>query len=124
MNQSLKQYFVKSFIILALIHLAYFLYGYFTFSGIKNINIYSEFYRFKFYDDVSISHFFVSGLFLFFFLIFLLKNHSKQRYSVVKLMQVGVFLLLLSFVTFTFFISFSFGQNAKLRTELPEKKYN
>jgi len=124
MNQSLKQYFVKSFIILSLIHLAYFLYGYFTFAGIKNINIYSEFYRFKFYDDVSISHFFVSGLFLFFFLIFLLKNHSRQRYSVVKLMQVGAFLLLLSFVTFTFFISFSFGQNAKLRTELPEKKYN
>lgn len=124
MSKTLKQYFIKSFIILAVIHLAYFLYGYFTFKGIGNINIYSEFYRFKFYDYVSISHFFVSGLFLFFFLIFLLKNHAREHYPFGKVFKVGVFLLLISFFTFTFFISFSFGQNAKLRSELPEKKLN
>lgn len=124
MNKTLKQYFVKSFIILALIHLAYFVYGYFTFKGIKNINIYSEFYRFKFYDDVSISHFFISGLFLLFFLIFLLKNHTRQQYSFGKILQIGFFLLLISFVSLTFFISFSFGQNAKLRGELSQKNYN
>ncbi|GAA3782582.1 hypothetical protein [Flavobacterium ginsengiterrae] len=124
MNKNLKQYFVKSFIILAIVHLAYFLYGYFTFEGIKNIDIYSEFYRFKFYDDVSISHFFVSGLFLLFFLIFLVKNHTRQQYSFGKLSLIGFFLLLISFFTFTFFISFSFGQNAKLRSELSQKSYN
>ncbi|QSW88515.1 hypothetical protein J0383_20015 [Flavobacterium endoglycinae] len=124
MTKNLKQYFVKSFVVLAIIHLAYFLYGYFTFEGIKKIDIYSEFYRFKFYDDVSISHFFVSGLFLLFFLIFLLKNHSKQRYSFAKVLQIGGLLLLVSFFTFTFFISFSFGQNAKLKSELSEKEYN
>lgn len=124
MNKSLKQYFVKSFIILAIVHLAYFLYGYFTFEGIKKIDIYSEFYRFKFYDDVSISHFFVSGLFLLFFLIFLLKNHARQQYSSAKIFQIGFLLLLISFFTFTFFVSFSFGQNAKLRGELSQKNYN
>ncbi len=124
MNKNLKKYFVKSFIILAILHLAYFLYGYFTFAGIKNINIYSEFYRFKFYDDVSISHFFVSGLFLFFFLIFLLKNHARQHYSFGKIVPIGFLLLLISFFTFTFFVSFSFGQNAKLRGELSQKNYN
>ncbi|WP_343614852.1 hypothetical protein [Flavobacterium sp.] len=124
MTKNLKQYFAKSFVVLAIIHLAYFLYGYFTFEGIKKIDIYSEFYRFKFYDDVSISHFFVSGLFLLFFLIFLLKNHSKQRYSFAKVLQIGGLLLLVSFFTFTFFISFSFGQNAKLKSELSEKEYN
>ncbi|UUF13793.1 MULTISPECIES: hypothetical protein [Flavobacterium] len=124
MNKALKQYLVKSFIILAVIHLAYFLYGYFTFEGIKKIDIYSEFYRFKFYDDVSISHFFISGLFLLFFLIFLLKNHARQRYSFGKVLQIGFFLLLISFVSLTFFISFSFGQNAKLKGELSEKSYN
>ena len=124
MNKTLKQYFVKSFIILAILHLAYFLYGYFTFRGIKNINIYSEFYRFKFIDDVSISHFFISGLFLLFFLIFLLRNHARQHYSFGKVFQTGIFLLLISFVSLTFFISFSFGQNAKLKGELSEKSYN
>lgn len=124
MNKALKQYLVKSFIILAVIHLAYFLYGYFTFEGIKKIDIYSEFYRFKFYDDVSISHFFISGLFLLFFLIFLLKNHARQHYSFGKILNIGFFLLLISFVSLTFFISFSFGQNAKLKGELSEKSYN
>lgn len=124
MNKTLKQYFVKSFIILAVIHLAYFLYGYFTFEGIKKIDLYSEFYRFKFVDDVSISHFFISGLFLLFFLIFLLKNHARQRYSFGKVLQIGFFLLLISFVSLIFFISFSFGQNAKLKSELSEKSYN
>ncbi|CAC9973217.1 hypothetical protein [Flavobacterium panici] len=124
MNKALKQYLVKSFIILAVIHLSYFLYGYFTFEGIKKIDIYSEFYRFKFYDDVSISHFFISGLFLLFFLIFLLKNHARQHYSFGKILKIGFFLLLISFVSLTFFISFSFGQNAKLKGELSEKSYN
>ncbi|WP_343694622.1 hypothetical protein [Flavobacterium sp.] len=124
MNKTLKQYFVKSFIILAIIHLAYFLYGYFTFEGIKKIDIYSEFYRFKFYDDISISHFFVTCFFLFFFLIFLLKNHARQQYSFGKLLQIGFVLLVLSFASLTFFISFSFGQNAKLKSELSEKSYN
>ncbi|SHH70982.1 hypothetical protein [Flavobacterium defluvii] len=124
MNKTLKQYFIKSFIILAVIHLAYFLYGYFTFEGIKKIDIYSEFYRFKFYDDISISHFFVTCIFLFFFLIFLLNNHARQQYSFAKMLQIGFVLLLISFASVTFFISFSFGQNAKLKSELPEKSYN
>lgn len=124
MNKTLKKYFVKSFIILVIIHLAYFLYGYFTFEGIKKIDIYSEFYRFKFFDDISISHFFISCFFLFFFLIFLLKNHARQQYSFGRILQIGVLLLLISFASLTFFISFSFGQNAKLRSELSQKNYN
>ncbi|OXG04263.1 hypothetical protein BC749_103336 [Flavobacterium araucananum] len=124
MDKKLKQYFIKSFVILLLIHLGYFLYGYFKFEGIGNINIYTEFYRFKFYDDVSISHFFVSGLFLFFFLIFLIRNHSKQNYAFGNLLKIGGLLLLLSFFTFSFFVSYSFGLNAKLRIELSETKFN
>jgi len=124
MSKNLKRYFVKSVIVLALIHLAYFLYGYFTFKGIGKINIYTEFYRFKFYDDVSISHFFVSGLFLLFFLIFLLRNHSKENYKGVGLLKIAGCLLIVSFLTFSFFISYSFGMNAKLKTELSENDFN
>jgi len=124
MDKKLKQFFVKSFIVLLVIHLGYFLYGYFKFEGIGNINIYFEFYRFKFYDDVSISHFFVSGLFLFFFLIFLIRNHFKQHYSFGNLLKIGGLLLLISFFTFSFFISYSFGLNAKLKSELSEKNFN
>ena len=124
MNKNLKRYFVKSVIVLALIHLAYFLYGYFTFKGIGKINIYTEFYRFKFYDDVSISHFFVSSLFLLFFLIFLLKNHSRENYKGVGLLKIAGCLLIVSYLTFSFFISYSFGMNAKLKTELSENDFN
>lgn len=124
MSKNLKRYFVKSLIVLALIHLAYFLYGYFAFKGIGKINIYTEFYRFKFYDDVSISHFFVSGLFLLFFLIFLLKNHSRENYKGVGLLKIVGCLLIVSFLTFSFFISYSFGMNAKLKTELSENDFN
>jgi hypothetical protein len=124
MDKNLKQFFVKSFVVLLIIHLGYFLYGYFKFEGIGNIYIYTEFYRFKFYDDVSISHFFVTGLFLLFFLIFLLKNHSRRNYSFPNLLKIGGVLLLISFLSFSFFISYSFGMNAKLKTELPEAKFN
>lgn len=124
MTQNLKRYLVKSFIVLALIHLVYFLYGFFTFEGIGKIDIYTEFYRFKFYDDVSISHFFVSGLFLLFFLIFLIRNHSRENYKGANLFKIAVCLLLISFLTFSFFISYSFGMNAKLKTELSEKDFN
>ncbi|GAA6772741.1 hypothetical protein AAGS39_34950 [Flavobacterium sp. CGRL2] len=75
MTKNLKRYFVKSVIVLAIIHLAYFLYGYFTFKGISKINIYTEFYRFKFYDDVSISHFFCER-FVFTFLSHFLSSKS------------------------------------------------
>jgi len=124
MTKNLKRYFVKSVIVLALIHLVYFLYGYLTFRGLGKINIYTEFYRFKFYDDVSISHFFVSGLFLLFFLIFLVKKHSRENYKGRNLLKIATCLLLISFLTFSFFISYSFGMNAKLKTELPEKDFN
>lgn len=124
MTKNLKRYFVKSVIVLALIHFIYFLYGYFTFKGIGKINIYTEFYRFKFYDDVSISHFFVSGLFLLFFLIFLVKNHSRESYKGGNLLKIAACLLLISFLTFSFFISYSFGMNAKLKTELSENDFN
>ncbi|MDN5476181.1 MAG: hypothetical protein L0G39_04535 [Chryseobacterium sp.] len=124
MDKKLKQFFAKSFGVLLFIHLGYFLYGYFKFEGIGNINIYTEFYRFKFYDDVSISHVFISGLFLLFFLIFLLKNHSKQNYSRPDLLKIGGVLLLISFFSFTFFVSYSFGLNAKLKSELSESKFN
>ncbi|MCR4031490.1 MULTISPECIES: hypothetical protein [Flavobacterium] len=124
MTQNLKRYFIKSFIVLVLIHLAYFLYGYFTFEGIGKIDIYTEFYRFKFYDDVSISHFFVSGFFLLFFLIFLIKNHSKENYKTGNLLKIAGCLLIVSFLTFSFFISYSFGMNAKLKTELSENDLN
>ncbi|WP_433831911.1 hypothetical protein [Flavobacterium anhuiense] len=124
MNKNLKRYFVKSVIVLAFIHLAYFLYGYFTFEGLKKIDIYTEFYRFKFYDDVSISHFFVSGLFLLFFLIFLIRNHSRESYTAGNLLKIAACLLLVSFLTFSFFVSYSFGMNAKLKSELSEKKFN
>lgn len=124
MNKKLNQFFVKSAGILLVIHLGYFLYGYYKFEGIGNIDIYTEFYRFKFYDDVSISHFFISGLFSLFFLIFLLKNHTKQNYSFANLLKIGGLLLLMSFFCFSFFVSYSFGLNAKLKSELSETKFN
>ncbi|PKF74511.1 hypothetical protein, partial [Chryseobacterium sp. PMSZPI] len=124
MDRKLKLFLIKSFAILAIIHLAYFIYGYVKFIGLQKINMYTEFYRFKFYDDVSISHFFVSGLFLFFFVIFLLRNHSQKRDEPLKILKIGIILLLVSFLSLTFFISYSFGFNAKLRTELPEKNLN
>lgn len=124
MDGKLKRFLIKSFVVLAVIHLAYFIYGYIKFKGLKDINIYTEFYRFKFYDNVSISHVFVSGFFLFFFVIFLLRNHSKKKYKLSQRLGIGIILLLVSFSSLTFFISYSFGFNAKLRTELPEKELN
>ncbi|MET3035382.1 hypothetical protein ABXT08_04730 [Chryseobacterium sp. NRRL B-14859] len=124
MDRKLKLFLIKSFTVLFFIHLAYFIYGYVKFKGLQEINIYTEFYRFKFYDDVSISHFFISGLFLFFFIIILLRNHSKKRDELSKILGTGIILLLVSFLSLTFFISYSFGLNAKLRTELPEKNLN
>lgn len=124
MDGKLKRFLIKSFVVLAVIHLAYFIYGYIKFKGLKDINIYTEFYRFKFYDDVSISHVFVSGFFLFFFVIFLLRNHSKKKYKLSQGLGIGIILLLVSFSSLTFFISYSFGFNEKLRTELPEKELN
>ncbi|UTX46649.1 hypothetical protein [Chryseobacterium sp. MA9] len=124
MDRKLKLFLIKSFAVLAVIHLAYFIYGYVKFEGVQKIDIYTEFYRFKFYDDVSISHFFISGLFLFFFVIILLRNHSKKRDELSKILKIGIILLLVSFFSLTFFISYSFGLNAKLRTELPEKDLN
>lgn len=124
MDKKLRQFLIKSFSALVIIHVAYFSYGYFKFAGLKSINIYTEFYRFKFYDDVSISHFFVSGLFLLLFLIFLLRNHSKQGYSAFRLVKIGGLLLLLSVLSLSFFISYSFGLSAKLKTELPETDFN
>ncbi|WP_164879212.1 hypothetical protein [Flavobacterium cerinum] len=124
MDKKLKQFFIKSIVVLLLIHLGYFLYGYFKFEGIGNINIFTEFYRFKFYDDVSISHFFISGLFLLFFLIFLLKNHTKQKFAFGNLLKIGGVLLMISFLSFSFFVSYSFGMNAKMRSELSEAKLN
>jgi len=124
MSKKLKLFFVKSFIVLLVVHFAYFLYGYFKFEGIGNINIYTEFYRFKFYDDVSISHFFVTGSFLFFFLVFLVRNHARQQYRIAELLKIGLLVLLVSFLSFSFFISYSFGLNAKLRTELSESNFN
>jgi hypothetical protein len=124
MDKKLKQYFIKSFVVLLLIHLGYFLYGYFKFEGIGNIDIYTEFYRFKFYDDVSISHFFITGLFLLIFLIFLVKNHAKRNYSFTSLLKIGGLLLLISFLSFSFFVSYSFGLNAKMRSELSESDFN
>jgi hypothetical protein len=124
MSHNLKKFLLKSVIVLVLIHLAYFLYGYFKFTGIKQINIYTEFYRFKFYDDVSISHFFVTGLFLLTILILLIRNHSRQKYNFLNLFKIGIILFPIGFLSLTFFISYSFGMNAKLKQELPEKKFN
>lgn len=124
MDKKLRQFFVKSFAVLLLVHLGYFLYGFFKFEGIGDVDPYTEFYRFKFYDDVSISHFFISGLFLLLFLIFLLKNHSRQHYSLGNRLKIGGVLLLVSFLSFSFFVSYSFGMNAKLKSELSEAKFN
>lgn len=124
MDKQLKKFIIKSVIVLSVIHLGYFIYGYFKFDGINKIDIYTEFYRFKFYDDVSISHFFITGLFLFCFLVLLLRNHSKKKYSVINTVKIGASLLLISFLSLTFFISYSFGLNAKMRQELPEKDFN
>lgn len=124
MDKQLKKLLIKSVIVLSVIHLGYFIYGYFKFDGINKIDIYTEFYRFKFYDDVSISHFFITSLFLFCFLVLLLRNHSKKKYSVTNTVKIGASLLLISFLSLTFFISYSFGLNAKMRQELPEKDFN
>jgi len=124
MDRKLKLFLIRSFAALAIIHLAYFIYGYFKFKGLQKINIYTEFYRFKFYDDVSISHFFVSGFFLFIFLIIFLRSHTKKKYTSLNIFWIGTILLLISFFSLTFFISYSLGLNAKLRSELPEKDFN
>lgn len=124
MDKQLKKFLIKSVIALSIIHLAYFIYGYFKFEGIGKVDTYTEFYRFKFYDDVSISHFFITGLFLLCFLILLLRNHSKKKYSAANIVKIGASLLLISFLSLTFFISYSFGLNAKMRNELPEKDFN
>ncbi|OUL62636.1 hypothetical protein B8T70_09135 [Flavobacterium sp. AJR] len=63
-------------------------------------------------------------MFLLFFLIFLLKNHTKQNYSFGNLLKIGGVLLLISFLSFSFFVSYSFGLNAKLKSELSETKLN
>lgn len=124
MNKKMRSFLIKSIIILVFIHLAYFLYGYFKFTGIREIDIYTEFYRFKFYDDVSISHFFVTGLFLLIVLILLIRNHSKEKYSALNLIKTGAALLFIVFLSLTFFISYSFGMNAKLKQELSAKNFN
>ncbi len=124
MSHNLKKFLLKSVIVLALIHLAYFIYGYFKFAGISKINIYTEFYRFKFYDDVSISHFFVTGIFLLTILILLIRNHSRQQYNIRNLFKTGGLLLPIVFLSLTFFMSYSFGLNAKLKQELSEKNFN
>ncbi|QNK62760.1 hypothetical protein H7F33_19855 [Pedobacter sp. PAMC26386] len=124
MTYNFKKFLVKSIFVLVLIHAGYFIYGYFKFTGIRNIDIYTEFYRFKFYDDVSISHFFITGLFLLTILIFLIRNHSKQRYNAKNLIKIGAILLLIVFLSLSFFMSYSFGLNAKLRKELSEKNFN
>ncbi|MGE8535826.1 hypothetical protein KYG33_11270 [Chryseobacterium sp. D764] len=124
MNRKLKRFLIKSFAVLAVMHLAYFIYGYIKFEGLQKIDIYTEFYRFKFYDDVSISHFFVTSFFLFFFFVFLLRNHSPKKNEPLNIWRMGIILLFVSFLSLTFFISYSFGLNAKLRTELPEKNLN
>ncbi len=124
MDKKLKIFLIRSVVVLSTIHLAYFTYGYFKFEGIHRVDRYTEFYRFKFYDDVSISHIFITGLFLFCFFVFLLRNHSKKRYSIAGKVKIGASVLLISFLSLTFFISYSFGLNAKMRTELPEKDFN
>lgn len=124
MDRKLKQFLIKSVAFLALIHVGYFLYGFYTFKGIDQINIYTEFYRFKFYDEVSISHFFITGLFLLILLILLLKNHTKQKYSWSNLIKIGSVFLLISFLSFSFFISYSFGMYAQLRSELSQDRFN
>lgn len=124
MDKQLKKFLIKSVIILSVIHLAYFIYGCYKFDGIRNIDIYTEFYRFKFYDDVSISHIFITGLFLFCFLVLLLINHSRKKYGVSGMVKIAASLMLISFLSLTFFISYSFGLNAAMRHELPEKELN
>lgn len=124
MSSNLKKFLFRSVLVLLFIHLAYFIYGYIHFNGVKNINIYTEFYRFKFYDEVSISHFFVTGLYLLVVLILLIRNHSKVRYSAKTLLSLGSILLFIVCLSLSFFISYSFGMNARLKTELPEKTFN
>lgn len=124
MNKPLKLFLVKSIIVLCFIHLAYFLYGFLKFTGIRKIDIYTEFYRFKFYDDVSISHFFITGLFLLIVLILLIRNHAKEKYSTLNLIKIGGILLFIVCLSLTFFMSYSFGMNAKLKHELSVKNFN
>lgn len=124
MDKKLKQFLIKSVVFLALIHVGYFLYGFYKFKGIDQVNLFTEFYRFKFYDDVSISHFFITGLFLLIFLILLLKNHTKQKQTWTNLIKIGSILLLMTFLSFSFFISYSFGMYAQLRSELPQNKFH
>ncbi|RWW91743.1 hypothetical protein EPI11_18205 [Flavobacterium cerinum] len=63
-------------------------------------------------------------MFLLFFLIFLLKNHTKQKFAFGNLLKIGGVLLMISFLSFSFFVSYSFGMNAKMRSELSEAKLN
>ncbi|BFM45548.1 hypothetical protein CFS9_41890 [Flavobacterium sp. CFS9] len=54
----------------------------------------------------------------------MIKNHSRYAYSLTSLLKTGFVLLLICFLSFSFFISYSFGQNAKLRSELSEANFN
>ncbi len=124
MDPRLKRIFLRSTAILLILHLGYFIYGYLTFRSIVHYDIYTEFYRFKFYDDVSISHFFVTSIFLFVLVIVLIrwrpsvsfKTWRNQLFSALWLMLIALF-------SVSFFISYSLGCNAKMRTELPEKTF-
>lgn len=124
MKLSLKKYFIILIIILLIIHIGYFTYGFNHFKSFEDADIYFTFYRFKFYDDVSISHFFVTSIFLFFSTIVLIKNYRKINYSPnqIGLLLIGIFLTVI--LSCTFFISFSLGQRTKIHTLLTEEKFN
>ncbi|WP_346986021.1 hypothetical protein [Chryseobacterium sp. POE27] len=47
-----------------------------------------------------------------------------MKYGFSNMVKIGASLLLISFLSLTFFISYSFGLNAKMRQELPEKDFN
>ncbi len=122
MEPRLKRIFIRSMAILLAIHLAYFIYGYFTFRSIGDYYIYTEFYRFKFYDDVSISHFFVTSIFLFILTIVLIRWRPTPDFRTWRnRLFSGLWLMVIALFSVSFFISYSFGCNAKMRTEVPEK---
>lgn len=106
------------------IHLGYFIYGYCDFKKLSDADLYFDFYKFKFYDDVSISHFFITSIFLSFFTLLLIKKYRKEIISLKKWILITVAIFFITTLSCTFFMSFSFGQRTKIYAFLPEKSFD
>ncbi len=120
----MKNFFIKCIVILFIIHLGYYIYGYYDFKKLSDADAYFDFYKFKFYDDVSISHFFITSIFLGFFTLFLIKNYRSEIVSLKKWFLITTLIFFTISLSCCFFISFSLGQRTKIHVLLPEESFD